>query len=80
MSDIDERLRRIEGQLTMLLNAAEITEDQRDLHGEIRDAYRRGYRNGYCAYRRGAKPYPEGDAPTGRQPAIPDTPMRRAAA
>lgn len=63
---VADRLRVIEGQLALLLRAAEVREDQRDLQGEIRDAYRRGYLNGYNAGRRRAPAYPNGDAPTGR--------------
>jgi hypothetical protein len=50
----DERLRRLEAKIDMLLRAAEVAEDQRDLEGEIAVAYRRGYITGHHAQRRGA--------------------------
>lgn len=49
------RLRRIEGQLALLLRHAEVREDQRDLDGEIAAAYRRGYIAGHHAQRAGRR-------------------------
>lgn len=56
---LEERSRRIEGKLDILLRAAEVAEDQRDLEGEIAAAYRRGYITGHHAMRAGRKCDPE---------------------
>jgi hypothetical protein len=52
-TELETRLRRIEGKLDMLLNAADIEAADRDVDGEIAKAYRRGYVTGHHAARRG---------------------------
>lgn len=44
---LDDRLRRIEGLLAMLVRDADVERDERDLDGEIAKAYRRGYLTGH---------------------------------
>lgn len=51
--ELDARLRRIEGLLSMLVRDADVERDERDLDGEIAKAYRRGYLAGHHAQRRG---------------------------
>lgn len=45
--DLDERLRRIEGMLAILIRNADVDRDERNLDGEIAKAYRRGYVTGH---------------------------------
>jgi hypothetical protein len=58
--DLDQRLRRIEGQLAIVCRALEVDRDERDIDREIAKAYRRGYLTGRNAARRGGPADPDG--------------------
>ena len=66
--EVEERLRRIEGLLAMLVRAADVDRDERDLDGEIARAYRRGYLAGHHAQRRGDAIDAEGALARRRRP------------
>lgn len=65
---LDERLRRIEGLLAMLVRNADVERDERDLDGEIARAYRRGYLTGHHQRHAGVPCDPEAALRNRRRP------------
>ena len=53
VEELEQRLTRIEGALSMVVNTLAEQEDARDLEVEIATAYRRGYQAGHHAGAKG---------------------------